>query len=372
MSISGARIEQYRGGSLLATYQGPANRPGATQPLAGNTSSNPASAAATGWGCFERTGYEVWRPGDQFFIYGDFENVGLYLGPLYNQQAPSNLLIKGAGPGRSRFILSGPAPDSTLNQSLIYLDTSSDITFENIAALAKPTAAMNKALIYINGAHNPTFRHCAARDATTSKNQGNGFFSTGSCSGTLALPGCVSVNNGGGQYEDSGDPMHNFYINASTVDPKFTVEFDGLSEGVVYGHLFKSRAQVTKLTGATLNDTGTASFCVDAPNGGQLFLTKCNITRANKADNGPCVAWGEEIGTVPANPAPLIQIENNTLTVGAPTWDGTHPFFPFFFLPDHDYPGSTTWPGYPATITVNTFNGFETTGIPYQDFRGTD
>lgn len=370
-NISGARIEQHRAGSLLATYQGPANAPGATQPLGAGTSANPASAAATGWGCFERTGYEVWQPGDQFLIYGDFENVGLYLGPLYSQQAPSNLLIKGAGPGRSRFTLSGPAPDSTLNQSLLYLDTSSGITFENIAVIGTPTAAVNKAGIYINGAANATFRNVAVRDFTTSKNQGNGFFSTGSCTGTLSFLNCVSADNGGGQYEDSGDPMHNYYLNAGLNGPLTVVIQGGESIGAVYGHLIKCRAQITKITGVELDDTGTASFCIDAPNGGQLFVSKCNITRSTKADNGPCIAFGEEIGTVPANPSPLIQIEGNTLTVGAPTWDGEHPFFPFMLFYPPIYPGGPGWNGTACTVTGNVFNGFETTGVGYMDWRGT-
>jgi len=133
-----------------------------------------------------------------------------------------------------------------LGQGVIYVDNSSGVTIENIDIDASGSTNGGKGLIYINGGKDTTLRNMRIHGSTGFS--GNGVFGTSGNSGTLKLEGIELYDNGG-----TNGPAHNIYVNASASDPDYTLYFlNSWSHDSVYGHLLKSRAQVTKIEGSYL------------------------------------------------------------------------------------------------------------------------
>ncbi len=80
------------------------------------------------------------------------------------------------------------------------------------------------------------------------------------------------------------------------------------------GHHIKSRALKTVVKGNTIEDgpDGTASYEIDAPNGGDVDIENNTMEKGPKAQNwGTAIAIGEERGKLPT---PSLIIRNNKFT----------------------------------------------------------
>lgn len=113
--------------------------------------------------------------------------------------------------------------------------------------------------------------------------------------GLLGAPdpnGTITINNSEFAYNGSGTGFtHNFY--ASHIK-QVTVN-NSLFTGARVGHEFKSRAYNTTIINSRLQDvTGTASYIMDTPNGGQVTLIGDTFQKSPNAQNPVMITTGEE------------------------------------------------------------------------------
>ena len=101
---------------------------------------------------------------------------------------------------------------------------------------------------------------------------------------------------------------HNLYINHSNV---FTFMYNW-SHNAIEGHLLKSRAAVNYILYNRLTDeSGTASYELDLPNGGTSFVIGNIIQQGPNSPNHSILAYLEE-GVTPENPDMQLFVINNT------------------------------------------------------------
>ena len=220
--------------------------------------------------------------------------------------------------------------------------------------MAAPSGVVGKAGIYINSAHNPALHdmriHEFARQSGGVDGQ-NGVFSTGNASGTLMLSQIEAFNNGG-----PNGPTHNFYINASDSDRHFTVVLrNSWSHDAVYGHTFKSRAQVNVIEAnffeggepnAAQGQTQAENYLLDLPNGGMATI-RDNVfikTKSGPNSNGMSITFGME---------GRVDKRRQSITI-APSWQPT----------SSSPPSTLTCPGSsgPARIVRAFFRNFTSAG----------
>ena len=121
--------------------------------------------------------------------------------------------------------------------------------------------------------------------------------------------GTITISNSNFAHNGTGDgKTHNIYVGEIA---SLTVQ-NSMISGAVVGHEIKSRAESTTITGNTIVDgaTGTASYDVDLPNGGNAAVTGNVIEKGANAQNPIAISFGEE-GNVHGNSALLVQ--GNTL-----------------------------------------------------------
>lgn len=374
------RIEQYRAGALIAVYSSFANQPGCTYLGGGQDVLAPASAAASGCGPFTRThGLRLAMSGDEFRVY-----PAVYAGP-YNQPwfgpmwdgvgdiatapfyPPDHVVIRGivAGDRRPVILLNGYASDNTYGQAPVYFDVSDGMVMQDINVAAAPGAVVARAGIYVGPAANLTLRRM--RVTGFQRSSGNGVFATNEASGTLWLDGVELDHNGGRQ-----GPAHNLYVNGSSIDPAYTLLLTNVwSHDAFYGHLIKSRAQVTTILASYLQGTlpqGTRrlaeSYLVDVPNGGVFTLRNSVLTKnaSGKQSNATMVSFAAE-GIGDTRPQ-SIDIENNSFIAFSATTDGIVPLTPLGFFFPRLLPGDPLWPaGLASRVLKNAYVGF--CGVPY-------
>jgi hypothetical protein len=136
-------------------------------------------------------------------------------------------------------------------------------------------------------------------------NNQNGILS-GASGGTVTVTNSLFDRNG--NCSNSGGCAHGLYIGGAMLLHVENSTFTGTKQG----HHIKSRALRTEVIGSTISDgeEGTASYLIEAPNGGSL------IVRGNKMQKGPeaenhssAIMIGSEGVTQPTRE---ITIENNT------------------------------------------------------------
>lgn len=381
------KVEQYRNGKLIATYNVlGSNDPAGSCTLTQNASANPE--ATVGCGPFNRNDpYRQWQDGDVFMVYpavySGVQNQP-WIGPGYDTYAqyqastpfiPTNIIIEGVTVDGVRPVIvvgSSGAGNNTLGQSAVYFAQSQGITFENIDVDASGASAgtVGKSGVYINGGDNLTLADMRVHGFETAGV--NGLFGTPNNSGTLELDRLELYQNGG-----PNGPAHNAYINASTSDPGFTVHLvNSWSYDAYYGHLFKSRAQVNDIEGnyfqGGLPQSGYSqaeNYDLDIPNGG-LLTVKDNVFAKNASgpnSNGAYITFGVE--GIPDSRPLSIDIENNTFVAFSKTYDGSHPLFPFFFAGGLT-PGSPGFITPNVTVEKNVFVGFCPSGNAELAYRG--
>ena len=121
--------------------------------------------------------------------------------------------------------------------------------------------------------------------------------------GTVTISNSEFANNG-----DGSGSTHNIYIgNVATLNIT-----NSLITGAVVGHEIKSRALNTIITNNVIADgpTGTASYSIDLPNGGNATITGNVIEQGPKSQNPAIIAYGEEGAT---NPGTSVTISTNTI-----------------------------------------------------------
>ena len=117
--------------------------------------------------------------------------------------------------------------------------------------------------------------------------------------------------------------------------------------GTQVGHDIKSRAAVTLVTGNSLEDgaTGSASYAVDLPDGGNATISGNTITQGPGTGNSTMISYGEELGTDGA------VWTNNGLTVLGNLFDNTDPAG----IAVDNLDSAVT-----VSVTCNAFNGSQT------------
>ena len=379
-------IEQVRAGRVIARYTSFADKPGCSYAGDGSDHVTPARAAASGCGPFTRVHtWRMWDPGDKFLVYpavyrGPENNP--YIGPAFDNgrdyeakitHAPDHVQIIGVVKNGVRpvLLLDGGASENTLSQGAIYLAESEGLVIENLEILGGPGAAGGRAAVYDVAASDLTLRN--VRISGFARAGLNGLFGAGQYRGTMLLDH-VELDHDGG----TNGPAHNAYINASTVDPNFTMKMvHSWSHDAYYGHLFKSRAQNNIFTD-TLFQGGkpqdgfpqAEAYLLDIPNGGRLEARNDIFvkTASGLNSNGVSIAFGEE-GFSDDRPQ-SIDIEDNHFLALSRRYDGFHPIYPFMFLTSHSTPGGPGWAHVQATVKDNVFAGYCRTHDAAQDYRG--
>lgn len=384
------KVEQYRNGTLIATY-GYLGQGGPNCGYLGDGTDwqHPSFAAASGCGPFGRAhAWRLWAPGDVFKVYpavytGDGQQP--WMGPMfdgpeqYNANMPTALkavTIQGVVVNNTRPViyLNTGASYTTLSQAPVYFDVSQDMVFSDINVIGAPGMGVGKAGVYISGAANLTIARCRISGFENQDGGANGLFGTAQNNGYLLFDQVVLDHNGG-----NNGPAHNAYINTSASDPNFSVTFrHSWSHDASYGHLFKSRAQRTIILGNYFQGgmpqagLGQAeNYLLDVPNGG-ILVVRNNVFVKNASgpnSNGMSVTYAME--GVPDSRPLSVEITNNTFVGFANTYDGSHSTFPLSFYYPQKVPGSSAWPtNVSFTIQNNAFVGYPVTGAPVIDYRG--
>jgi len=226
------------------------------------------------------------RAGDRILL-----DPGIYL----NDTATINtaLTIEGVGPGvilRTTEAIPNRKGILVINADLVVRK----ITFDG--------AQVSKA----DGANGAGIRHQAGtvtvENCAFSNNQ-NGILTNSGASARLIIKGTTFTANGGGD-----GYTHAVYAN---VIASLTIS-DSTFAGTRVGHDVKSRALKTTITNTVLDDgvTGTPSYAVDLPNGGEVILDGLRVVQGPKTSNTTMLAYGAE-GSL--HPNSSLSLSNSTL-----------------------------------------------------------
>ena len=137
-------------------------------------------------------------------------------------------------------------------------------------------------------------------------NNQNGILSTPADPGTLIVRNSLFDRNGFCQ--DGSGCAHGIYVNNAALVHVENSVFSGTKQG----HHIKSRAARTEVVGCTVKDgpDGTASYLIEAPNGGALIVRNSTLEKGPEAENhSAAIVIGSE-GV--KQPTPEITIANNT------------------------------------------------------------
>jgi hypothetical protein len=146
-------------------------------------------------------------------------------------------------------------------------------------------------------------------------NNQEGLLSDADEAGSIAIRDSEFAHNGDAAGPGSGY-THNLYAGAVG---KLDIENSYFHDAIV-GHEIKSRALITIINNTRVVDgpTGTGSYSIDLPNGGQASITNTRIEKGPHSPQGVIVTFGEE-GAIAASSLSLqgTLIEND-LTVHIP------------------------------------------------------
>ena len=143
-------------------------------------------------------------------------------------------------------------------------------------------------------------------------NNQNGILSTPGQPGTLRVMGSTFDRNG--YCGNSGGCAHGIYVDKAKLVHIENSTFIGTKQG----HHIKSRGARLEVIGTSIKDgpDGTASYEIEAPNGGSVIVRNCDMEKGPQAENrGTVIAIGTEGVT---QPTPEITITDNTFKNDAP------------------------------------------------------
>lgn len=124
-------------------------------------------------------------------------------------------------------------------------------------------------------------------DTCVFRNNQNGILANGNRDASVTIRRSAFLGNGAGD-----GYTHGIYINAVA---RLTVDGSTFS-GTKVGHNIKSRALKTTITDTSLDDgvTGTPSYAIDLPNGGDVLIRNVRITQGQETSNTGMIAYGAE------------------------------------------------------------------------------
>ncbi len=217
-----------------------------------------------------QAGIAAAKPNDRVIL-----DTGVYLDDVATIDKP--LTIEGAGRGAT---LRATKPISNRKALLV---TNADVTVRKITFDgANVTDADGK-----NGAG---IRHQAGRlivDTCVFSNNQNGILANPNKDSFVTIRRSTFSGNGAGD-----GYTHGIYINALA----HLVVSDSVFNGTKIGHDIKSRAYKTTITNTVLDDgvTGTPSYAIDLPNGGEVVLRGVRVTQGPRTSNSTMIAYGAE------------------------------------------------------------------------------
>lgn len=172
------------------------------------------------------------------------------------------------------------------------------VTIEGIRFSGAQVADRNGAGIR---AHGGSF---TVRNSVFERNE-NGILSNAGPEARIVIENSTFIGNG----KCEPHCAHGMYINdAASLEVRNSTFRDQR-----IGHHIKSRARKTTVTGCRIEDgaTGTASYLIDVPNGGEVLIEGNVLQKGRLSDNqGTAISIGAE-GV--RNPTPSIRVENNRL-----------------------------------------------------------
>lgn len=204
----------------------------------------------------------------------------------------NNLTIEGTGPDGSAILT-----DKTCAGKGLLITVGHDITIRNLTLQRARVPDNNGAGIRVEGAN-------LTIDKVKFINNQDGILTTSNPESTIIIKDSLFLRNGG----CVGACAHGIYVGHIKL---LRVERSVFAE-TKQAHHIKSRALRTEVIDSDIHDgpTGTASYLIEAPNGGTL------IVRGNKLEKGPMAENHTSaimIGSEGVDqPTPEILIENNT------------------------------------------------------------
>ena len=147
----------------------------------------------------------------------------------------------------------------------------------------------------------------------TIHNNQEGLLSTDDPSGSITINNSTLTANGTGT--GSTHDVYGGDINSLTVQNSTITDAN-------VGHEIKSRAQNTTITGSTIEDgpSGTSSYEIDLPNGGNATITGNVIEKGSNAQNPHAISYGEEGGVYSSS---SLNVSGNTMINNDPEQSST-------------------------------------------------
>ena len=222
----------------------------------------------------------------------DGDTVQVQAGTYVNDFAAVNtkITIQGVG-GMAHLVATIPPPDGKA-----ILTTNTDITLDHLEFSDAAVADRNGAGVRYQGG-SLVMTNCYVHD-----NQ-DGLL------GNSIPTGTISISNSEFSHNGTGDgSTHNIYIG----DIASLIIDSSYFHDAVVGHEIKSRAENTTITNSRIQDgaTGTASYSIDLPNGGNATIRGNVIQQGPASQNPVIIAFGEE-GSVHANS--ILKVLGNTI-----------------------------------------------------------
>ncbi len=216
-------------------------------------------------------------------------DAGLYPGDVATW-TQNNLTIRGVG-GRARLVAHG----RNAQGKGIWVIQGANTTIENIEFSGATVPDQNGAGIRQEGP-GLTVRNCYFHDNE------NGILTGASPRSDIVIENSEFARNGFGDGQ-----THNIYIgNVRSLTLRYSY-----SHLANVGHLVKSRAQTNYILYNRLTDeTGTASYEIDLPDGGRSYIIGNLIQQSPTTDNDTIISYAEEGGK---NPLQELYIINNTI-----------------------------------------------------------
>lgn len=178
-----------------------------------------------------------------------------------------------------------------------YLVTQGNVTIRNVVFQNAQVPDKNGAGIRYEGGN------LTVESSTFQDNQ-EGILGGAYSNGSITVNGSSFLRNGAGD-----GYSHGIYAGAI---PSLTVT-NSTFQGTKVGHHIKSRATNTVVTNCAIDDgaSGTASYDIDLPNGGNATISGNTINKGSLAQNPTLISYGEEGGSTATG---VFIVQNNTLS----------------------------------------------------------
>ena len=222
----------------------------------------------------------------------DGDTVQVQAGTYVNDFAAVNtkITIQGVG-GMAHLVATIPPPDGKA-----ILTTNTDITLDHLEFSDAAVADRNGAGVRYQGG-SLVMTNCYVHD-----NQ-DGIL------GNSIPTDTISISNSEFSHNGTGDgSTHNIYIG----DIASLIIDSSYFHDAVVGHEIKSRAENTTITNSRIQDgaTGTASYSIDLPNGGNATIRGNVIQQGPASQNPAIIAFGEEGGV---HAGSVLNVTGNTI-----------------------------------------------------------